>query len=103
MPKPKPKNKRLIPVNEVRLGEAKPNPLFPDWLTERLRFLTYAEPIACRACGSMRKHHWTLFMTFTISDWPGPKDNQFRVAEGKTTYSPLTPVCRKHFLAPKFK
>ncbi len=52
--------------NEVRLFDAKPNKMFPDWLTARLRFLRYARAVPCACCGRLRKHHWTMLMSFRV-------------------------------------
>ena len=80
---------------EVRLLEARPNPMFPDWMTDRLRFLRYTGPVKCAHCGKMSRHHWTMLMAFRVVDPEG-----FMLVEGKNVLSPLTPVCRKHIMQP---
>jgi hypothetical protein len=103
MSKPK---KKINPL-EVLLLEARPNPMFPEWLTVRLRFLRYSQPVKCAYCGRMSRHHWTLLLAFRIAEGFEKKirgkvvPSQSPVAtKGKELFPPLTPVCRKHLLHP---
>ncbi len=88
--------------NEVHLARPKPNDMFPNWMTERLRFLSYSQAVPCAHCGKKRKKHWTLFMAFRVADMPNVDrgENPFILADSKVVYPPLTPVCTKHLMAP---
>jgi hypothetical protein len=81
---------------EVQLLTAKPNKMFPDWMTERVRFLRFSKAIACAECGRRSKHHWTMFCSFEAHSMAMlvPKKS------GKE-HPPLTAVCRSHLLAPQ--
>lgn len=104
----KSKSRRLKPSQEVYLFDAKPNPLFPDWLTERLLFLRYMKSVKCAYCGRMSRHHWTLLLAFRIAEIFEKKvaDKLVETTSpvgGKThsqLFPPLTPVCRKHIMRP---
>lgn len=102
-----PKKRRLKPLNEVQILEARPNPLFPDWLTHRLRFLRYSAPVKCAYCGRISRHHWSLLLSFRIMEGFEKKVRGKVTAcnspvgfDGKEIFLPLTPVCRKHILRP---
>ena len=99
--------RRLKPLNEVQLFQAAPNPMFPDWMTERLRFLRYQEPVQCAYCGKLNRHHWTMFLSFRIGEGFEKKVRGKVIpcgalvgTNGKEIFPPLTPVCRKHILSP---
>lgn len=83
--------------NEVHLRMAQPNKMFPDWLTERVRFMRYKVAVPCAECGKKRKCHWTLLCEFKANTFPeGPA---FSLIKGKIL-PPLSPVCAAHLLAP---
>lgn len=105
MPKTKPKRRK---IQQVHLLEAKPNPMFPDWLTERLRYLRYYLPVKCAYCGKEKKFHWTLFFSFRIMEGFEKKVdgkviewNSLVGFKGAELFPPLTPVCSTHILAPE--
>lgn len=83
------KNDRL--ANVVWIGTAKPNKMFPDWLTELVRFLRYTEPVACAHCGKMRKKHWTCLAAFHACE-----AGQFSIIKSKVILPPLAPICGNH-------
>jgi hypothetical protein len=83
--------------NEVHLLLARPNKMFPDWMTERLRFLRYAVAVPCACCGRRRKHHWTMLMNFQAVIFG---KHQFTAEPEPQVHPPLAPVCRDHPLAP---
>jgi hypothetical protein len=83
------KNDRL--ANVVWIGTAKPNKMFPDWLTELVRFLRYTEPVACAHCGKMRKKHWTCLAAFRACTM-----GQFALAKSEVILPPLSPICGDH-------
>lgn len=84
--------------NEVRMFESKPNKMFPDWMTQRLRFLRYAEPVKCAVCGSLRKNHWTMLMSFKGAIFG---KHLLTLEPEPTVHLPMTPVCRDHILMPE--
>jgi hypothetical protein len=90
------KKRRLKPECEVHLFEAKPNKMFPEWMTQRLRFLRYSRSVKCAHCGKLTRHHWTMLLSFRV-----PNATQFVLGKGTELYPPLTPVCRTHFMAPE--
>jgi hypothetical protein len=75
--------------------EAKPNKMFPQQLTDLLRFVKYPEPVACAVCGKKRKNHWTMLVKFR------PHTEGFvTTIPSENIYGPYMPVCRQHFLSP---
>lgn len=101
------KKRTLKPLNEVHIFDPKHNPMFPNWLTARLLFLRYQAPVKCAYCGRMNRHHWTLLLAFKIMEGFEKKIGDKVVpacglvgTDGKQTFLPLTPVCRKHILNP---
>jgi hypothetical protein len=82
---------------EVQLFDAKPNKMFPDWLTQRTQFLRYSSSVQCAACGKKSRHHWTLLTAFQTAHM---EDHIAGLTPRATIYPPLTPVCRDHMLAP---
>ena len=103
----KSRKRKAKPLCEVQLFEAKPNPMFPDWMTQRLRFLEYSAPVKCAYCGRMKRHHWTMFLSFRIGEGFEKKVRGKVIpcgalvgTNGKEIFPPLTPVCRKHILTP---
>jgi hypothetical protein len=81
---------------EVRLLSAKPNRMFPEWMTERVRFLRFSDSVPCAECGRKRKHHWTMLCAFqahTMAPLIAKKSG--------TVHLPLAAVCRQHLLAPE--
>jgi len=83
--------------NEVLLLKAKPNKVFPDWMTVRIRFLRYRVAVACASCGRKSKHHYTLLMSFKAAHFG---KHQFKLVCEPQVHLPLTPVCRDHPLEP---
>jgi hypothetical protein len=83
---------------EVLILDAKPNKLFPDWMTERVKFLRYSAAMPCAECGRRRKFHWTFLASFEAHSLGA----LVPVKSGKL-HAPLTPVCRHHILAPKIE
>jgi hypothetical protein len=81
---------------EVLMFEAKPNKMFPDWLTARVRFLRFRKAVVCAECGRKRKHHWTLLCAFQAHTMA-----KFIPAKSGKVHAPLTAVCRDHLLAPE--
>lgn len=79
--------------NEVRVFEAKPNKSWPDWMTERIRFLKYYRPVACAACGKKSKNHWTSLSSFRAVILG---QTHLIVIPDPTVHLPLTPVCGAH-------
>ena len=86
----------------MHLTRPKPNDFFPNWMTERLRFLSYSQAVPCAHCGKKRKKHWTLLMAFKVADMPNVDrgENPFILADSEKVYPPLTPVCTKHLMRP---
>lgn len=93
---PKPEPPTNPDFNEVQLYDAKPNPMFPEWLTCRLQFLRYAVAVKCAHCGRKSKFHWTLMMSFRIA-----MESAFTLKAGEILHPPLTPVCRDHIMKPE--
>ena len=84
-------------VQQVKLIEPKPNPMFEDWQTATTRFLRYSHPVECAECGRRSKTHWTSFLSFQAMDMKG-SFGVLKSATGKV-HPPLTPVCGSHPLA----
>lgn len=83
--------------NEVQLYDAQPNKMFPDWMTRRMRFLRYHQGVKCACCGKVKKHHWTMLISFRASIF----GKHFGVLKSEPpVHLPLTPVCRDHPLDP---
>jgi hypothetical protein len=91
------KSKETIPFfQEVHLLDPKPNKMFPQWMTDRLRFLRFYNAVACAECGKKSKRMWTMLVQFKAQTM-----SQFAMIDGKSQ-APLTPVCTDHPLAPDF-
>lgn len=83
----------------VQVFDAKPNKMFPDWLTERTKFLRFSEAVPCALCGKKRKTHWTLACRFRACK---VEDQMFVVKMDKRVFQPGNQVCRDHLLEPVF-
>jgi hypothetical protein len=81
---------------EVQILDAKPNKMFPDWMTERVKFLRFTEAVQCAECGKRSKHLWTFLAAFQGHTMA----SLVPIKSGKV-HPPLTPVCRSHMLAPE--
>lgn len=95
---------------EVHVLEVKPNPMFPDWMNERVRFLSYSASVSCAYCHRRTRHHWTMLLAFHIMEGFEKKIAGKVVkcdspvgTPGKEIFPPLTPVCRNHILDPIIK
>jgi hypothetical protein len=94
---------------DVQVGEPKLNKMFDEWQTAITKFLTYTKSVKCAYCGRMSRHHWTQLKFFRIAEGfemklPNGKvvpATGFSMSDGKELFPPLTPVCRKHILAPE--
>ena len=83
---------------EVEIFAPKPNKLFPDWLTDRTKFLRFSAAVPCAECGKRTKHHWTLLASFQAHTMSAIVP----IKSGKV-HPPLTAVCRSHLLAPEIE
>lgn len=83
---------------EVQLFDPKPNSMFPEWMTERLRFLRYFKAVACAECGKKSKHMWTMLVQFKAHDLG--TGMTFVMPDSGKQPAPLTAVCRAHPLNP---
>ena len=70
--------------------------MFPEWMTQRLRFMKYMIAVPCAHCGKRSKSHWTMTMNFRVAEERG-----FEIVPGNTVYQSLTSVCSKHMLHPE--
>jgi len=102
------KQKKCQPLFQVQQFDAKPNPLFPDWLTACVVFLRYSKAVKCAYCGHLNRHHWSLRRFFRIAEGferkvagqvvPG---QSMVMTKSREEFPPLTPVCRKHIMHPQ--
>jgi hypothetical protein len=81
---------------EVQVLDAKPNEMFPDWITERVKFLRFSVSVPCAECGKRRKFHWTFLASFQAHSMA-----MFVPKKSGKIHAPLTAVCRDHLLAPE--
>lgn len=95
-PKAKPKDVELLCV---RIGEAKPNPMFSEEQRAWIRFLTFNRCVVCQACGKKKRGMWTMLCEFRASDMGA---NVFVLQNFPKIFAPLTPVCSIHPIAPAF-
>lgn len=85
-------------ANKPEYFEPKPNPMFPDWLTQMLWFVRYPQPVPCAHCGRRSRYHWTLCVPFQVME-----ERFLVLKESVVVLGRGAPVCRKHILNPAFR
>lgn len=81
--------------NEVQILNPKPNKMFPDWMSQRVRFMRFQKYVPCTHCGKRSRLHWTMLMTFQVAE-----PRQFTLVNSERVFMPMVPVCTSHLLDP---